>query len=63
MLYDFLFPVRYGIKGEHRDWIKGQKPRPLYYDAMLVDDVVQVPPRAEVLQALPEHQRPAEVAP
>ncbi len=60
MLYDFLFPVDYGDKGEHRVWRPKQKPRPLYFDAKLVDGVVQVPPRAEVLTALPERLRPQE---
>lgn len=60
MLYDFLFPVRYGNHGEHRAWQPNQKPRPLYFDAKLIDGVVQVPPRCEVLQALPERLRPTE---
>jgi CRISPR-associated protein Cas5d len=59
MLYDFLFPVRYGERGEHRDWQDGQRPRPLYFDAHLIDGVVQVPPRQHVLQALPATLRPA----
>ena len=60
MLYDFLFPVRYGTKGEHRDWLPKQKPRPLYFDAKLVNGVVLVPPRSQVLTALPERLRPQE---
>lgn len=62
MLYDFLFPARYGMAGEHREWTKGGKPRPLYFDANLKDGVVAVPPRSTVLQALPEHLRPVEDA-
>lgn len=57
MLYDFLFPVRYGGNGEHRQWFPKQKPRPLYFDAKLVDGVVVVPPRAEVIASLPEGAR------
>ena len=60
MLYDFLFPVRYGTKSEHRDWLPKQKPRPLYFDAKLVNGVVLVPPRSQVLTALPERLRPQE---
>lgn len=62
MLYDFLFPVRYGQHGEHREWVKDQKPRPLYFDANLVNGVVLVPPRNKVLEALPESLRPVEEA-
>jgi CRISPR-associated protein Cas5d len=54
MLYDFRFPTS---PERHRDWRPNETPRPLYFDAQLVDGVVAVPPRAAVLERLPEALR------
>lgn len=50
MLYDFMFPT---TPENHREWQKGKVPKPLYYDAKLVDGVVKVPRREEILAAFP----------
>jgi CRISPR-associated protein Cas5d len=50
MLYDFRFPTS---PDKHREWRPNEVPRPLYFDAQLVDGVVHVPPRSEVLARLP----------
>jgi len=54
MLYDFRFPTS---PDRHRDWRPREVPRPLYFDAQLVDGVVLVPSRVDVLARLPEALR------
>ncbi|MCC6747525.1 MAG: type I-C CRISPR-associated protein Cas5 [Deltaproteobacteria bacterium] len=54
MLYDFRYPT---TPARHREWEKGKVPRPLYFDARLVDGIVKVPSRADVLTTIPEAYR------
>lgn len=48
MLYDFCFPTS---PENHRKWRKNEKPRPLYYDARMVNGIIAVPERARVLES------------
>lgn len=46
MFYDFRWPNPWGQKGK---WKKGEKPRPLFFNANMQQGIIRIPSRSDVL--------------